>query len=162
MKRSGKQTTDHPLLALIALLRPPLAEFRHVHLLEVTLSQLSAMLVLGEAGSQTVSSLADQIGLSRAATSHLVERLVKRKLLDRTEDPEDRRQKRVTLAKKGQELLREIAEVHRRSARALWVALSPPERSQAESHVLGLVELLRSARVEPGSGDRADGSVEEQ
>lgn len=147
-ERTGRQD-GHSLLELTALLRPPLAEFRHVHALEVTLSQFAAMLVLGEAGPQTVSTLADRIGLSRAATSHLIERLVNRKLLHRTEDPDDRRQKRVTLAHSGEHLLNAVAEVHRRSTRAIWSGLSPAQRARAEAHVLALVELLRTAGAQP-------------
>ena len=143
---------EHPLLQLPALLRPPLAEFRQVHELELTLSQLAALLVLGEAGPQTVSAIADRVGLSRAATSHLVERLVRRKLLHRAEDPDDRRQKRVTLARSGERLLDDIQQVHRRSSDALWARLSPGDRTRAAAHVQALVKVLSDAKARPAGG----------
>lgn len=143
---------EHPLLQLTALLRPPLAEFRQVHELELTLSQLAALLFLGEAGPQTVSALATRIGLSRAATSHLIERLVRRKLLHRAEDPDDRRQKRVTLARSGERLLHDIRQVHRRSSDALWANLSPADRTRATAHVQALIKLLGDAKAQAAAG----------
>jgi DNA-binding MarR family transcriptional regulator len=67
----------------------------------LSLPQLGTLHFLGAEGAQSVSAIAHHLHLSLAATSHLVERLVRRGLLTRREDPGDRRQKLVDLADAG-------------------------------------------------------------
>jgi DNA-binding MarR family transcriptional regulator len=71
----------------------------------LTLPQLVTLHVLDHLGPRSVSDVADRIRLSRAATSHLVDRLVRMGLVGRSEAPDDRRQKRVTLLEKGKALV---------------------------------------------------------
>jgi DNA-binding MarR family transcriptional regulator len=65
---------------------------------ELTLLQLGALLLLEDGEARTVGALGEQIGRSLSATSRLVEQLVKRELLRREEDPNDRRARRVTIS----------------------------------------------------------------
>jgi DNA-binding MarR family transcriptional regulator len=75
---------------------------------ELSMPQLAALHALHAQGSHSVSSLGRHLRLSLAATSHLVERLVARGLVTRTEDPTDRRQKRVALSQEGVAFVRGI------------------------------------------------------
>jgi len=57
---------------------------------------------------RTVSAIADHIGLSRPATSQLVNKLVRRHLVRRSENTEDRRQKTVLLNRPGAAWLEKV------------------------------------------------------
>src|SRR5579859_2808054 len=73
----------------------------------------------------TVSAAAEHARLSRPATSQLVDKLVRQGLIRRDLGAEDRRERRVALTKKGETLLRRIAEA--RAARfAASLATLPP------------------------------------
>src|SRR3954468_21600806 len=61
----------------------------------LTMPQLVTLHMLAHAGGRSVGGIAGCLQLSAAATSHLLERLVQAKLVARTEDPDDRRQKRL-------------------------------------------------------------------
>jgi DNA-binding MarR family transcriptional regulator len=64
--------------------------------------------VLADGSATTVGDLADVLGRSPSATSRLVDGLVKRRLVERREEPEDRRQRLVALTQRGQALLRSV------------------------------------------------------
>ena len=66
---------------------------------------IAALMTLRERGEQSISDLATEIGLSLAATSQLVEKLVQDGYVKRTEAPDDRRRKQVALSAKGQSFL---------------------------------------------------------
>ena len=55
-----------------------------------------------------VGAVAEAIRLTPSTTSHLVDRLVEKDLLDRAENPDDRRQKRLRLTDSGRDLLDRI------------------------------------------------------
>jgi DNA-binding MarR family transcriptional regulator len=95
--------TPEALTALVESLmrtlhsRPPVSEgLAIMNESGLTVPQVVALHVLRLGGPRSVSEIADRIGLSRAATSHLVDRLVGMGMVDRAEDAEDRRQKRVS------------------------------------------------------------------
>ena len=67
--------------------------------LDLSLTQLKGLSVLDEHAEEALSvkALSERLGLSLAATSRSVDGLVKRKLIERDEDPDDRRVRRVRL-----------------------------------------------------------------
>ncbi|AFD24604.1 MarR family winged helix-turn-helix transcriptional regulator [Deinococcus gobiensis] len=67
--------------------------------------QIGVLFQLRAHGTQNVSALARSVGLTLSATSHLLERLVQHGLVVRSEDPDNRRQKRIALSDQGQGLL---------------------------------------------------------
>ena len=76
--------------------------------LRLGFTQLAALYVLADGGVTTVSDLADTLGRSPSATSRLVDGLVRRRLVERRPEVEDRRQKTLTLTQRGQALLRVV------------------------------------------------------
>jgi DNA-binding MarR family transcriptional regulator len=63
-----------------------------------------------------ISNLSEHLEITNAATSQLVEKLVQARLLERAEDPNDRRAKQVSLTRVGEEIVKKaIAE------RSRWV-----------------------------------------
>ncbi len=75
----------------------------------LTMPQVITLHVLRMGGTQSIHRIADAISLSTSAASHLVDRLVEKGLVDRQEDPEDRRAKRVELTPAGVALVDELA-----------------------------------------------------
>ncbi|MFT4127740.1 MAG: MarR family transcriptional regulator [Gordonia sp. (in: high G+C Gram-positive bacteria)] len=80
---------------------------------DLTVSQLRALVVIGEASAPlSVHQVATAINLSLAATGRSLDRLVRVGLIDRREDPADRRVKRVSLTPEGQHLITTKLSVH--------------------------------------------------
>jgi DNA-binding MarR family transcriptional regulator len=78
----------------------------------VTPQQHQAMLaILGQPGRSwaAIAEIADFLQLKHHTTVGLVDRCVAAGLVERNPDPEDRRQVRVTLTKKGEDLLRHLS-----------------------------------------------------
>lgn len=89
-----------------ALLRDPMRQtIKFLHGRNMSFAAIATVMALRERGDQTISNLAREIGLSVAATSQLVERLVQDDLVRRTEHPSDRRRKQVALTAKGNAFL---------------------------------------------------------
>jgi DNA-binding MarR family transcriptional regulator len=76
--------------------------------LRLGFTQLAALYVLADGRTTTVSDLADAIGRSPSATSRLVDGLVRRRLVERRLETEDRRQRTLWLTLRGQALLRVV------------------------------------------------------
>jgi|GEM_PF-2261653 len=76
--------------------------------LRLGFTQLAALYVLAEGRTTTVSDLADAIGRSPSATSRLVDGLVRRRLVERRAEAEDRRQRTIWLTPRGRAVLRVV------------------------------------------------------
>jgi DNA-binding MarR family transcriptional regulator len=80
--------------------------------LDLSLTQLKALAILDErVETVSVKELAERLGLSLAATSRSVDGLVKRKLVERVEDPLDRRVRRVGLSNRGRRIVERLVAI---------------------------------------------------
>jgi len=77
-------------------------------------SQITALMHLYHAKTCGVSHISERIGISRAATSQMLDRLVQMGLLARTENPADRRAKQLSLTPKGIALMEQGIEMRRK------------------------------------------------
>ena len=75
-----------------------------------------------------ISDLSEQLEITNAATSQLVDKLVQADLLLRTEDPNDRRAKQVALSSKGQEFIAQGIQERYRWMEALEKNLTSEEK----------------------------------
>jgi DNA-binding MarR family transcriptional regulator len=89
----------------------------------LTMPQVIALHVL-KGRPMAVGAIAAHVKLSPAATSHLVERLVGQGLVERCERAEDRRQKQVSLSRRGTALIERLNRA-RMAALSLGVARLP-------------------------------------
>jgi len=71
----------------------------------LTMAQMVALHLLTHLGAVSVSSIAACLKLSPPATSHLVDRMVVAGLVGRSEDPMDRRHKRIEITATGRDLI---------------------------------------------------------
>lgn len=112
--------------------------FGKLHDLGLTMPQLVALHVMAFEGAVTMTQLAERIGLSTSAVSHLLHRLVQMGLCEREDDPDDRRQKRVRLTTSGLEVARAVLRQRMAGTRASIEPLSAETRRKL-SEVLDLV-----------------------
>jgi DNA-binding MarR family transcriptional regulator len=100
------------------------------HEFEISFSQMKALQILRLAGEPTsIKDLGDRLGLSLGAMSRAADGLVQRGLVDRLEDPEDRRIKRLSLTKPGQEFVEKLIEVRLAGISDFVASLSPKEQA---------------------------------
>lgn len=94
----------------------------------------------------SISALSERMGISPAAVSQLVDKLVHTGLLERTEDPDDRRARQVALSTKGKDLIKKgLAERYR------WVDdLAESLNIEQRASVSEALEILTGAAQEIG------------
>lgn len=83
---------------------------------ELTFTQLVAMHYVADRGEPTVGEVATAIGRSRAATSRLVDDLVRAGFATREESNDDRRVRRVRLTRVARDFLGGLQKGHREAA----------------------------------------------
>ena len=77
--------------------------------LELTFTQFKALMLLAhEPEALSVKDISERLGISFPAASRAVEPLVQRGIVERTEDPVDRRVKRVRTTKDGDRLVERL------------------------------------------------------
>ena len=99
------------------------------HEFELSFSQMKAIHHLYGADDVSVKALGESLGLSLAAMSRAADELVQRGLVGRTEDPTDRRMKRLRLTNKGRELVLKMRELRMAGFEQFVATLSPKERT---------------------------------
>ena len=113
--------------------------FQEVERLELSLSQIKTMSALVDREAPTVRDLSEAVGLSLPGISRAIEGLVKRGLVKRADDPEDRRCKRVTFTARGRRTFEGLMELRLAGIRRFVVGLEPEER---DALAAGLGPLL--------------------
>lgn len=109
----------------------------------LSMSHLGAMFHLHRRGSCGVTDLGDHLGVSSAASSQMLDRLVQQGLILRAEDPQDRRVKQIILTDEGQRVLEEGIR-----ARQDWLERLSQSLSEAEKETIisGLNILIDKAK----------------
>lgn len=113
---------------------------------ELTMVQFGCLLALSDGAVRTIGEVSATLGRSMSATSRLLDQLVRRDLVDRAEDPSDRRARRVTIGAAGGRFLAEIMRSRARAELQLLEFLSPAEREAAKRGLM----LLHEAAVRAG------------
>lgn len=115
----------------------------------LTFPQIVTLFMLRNDGPRSISEIAGRINLSRAATSHLVDRLVKKRFVVREKSTHDRRHKLVTLTERGVSLVEALDQSRMRRLSSLVSVLSPELQHQ-------FIDLLDRLIVHL-NGDRPEG-----
>lgn len=111
-----------------------------------SMAQINALFRIHHKGACGVSDLGDELGVSSAAASQLLERLVQQGLVTRSEDPLDRRNKRVVLTEAGERIIQESIQARQKWLTSLANLLTPAEQEQVEASLRLLIE--RAALLE--------------
>jgi len=111
----------------------------------VTMPQAKALYLVGAAGRLRMSELATRLAVSLSTVSGLVERLVEAGLVDRHDDPADRRQVVVTPTESGAALLERFNELNARQLRALLWSLDDEALATIERAIRILTDAVAAA-----------------
>ncbi|MBU2610891.1 MAG: MarR family transcriptional regulator [Chloroflexi bacterium] len=109
----------------------------------ISMSHIHILMRLFHGGACGVSDIGDQLGVTNAAASQTVDRLVTMGLLARSEDLSDRRVKQVTLTEQGRNLIQQGIEARCKWMEGLTTALTP---EQQETIAAALKDLTTAAR----------------
>jgi len=109
----------------------------------LSMSQIGALFHLHRRGSSAVSDLGEHLGVTSAAASQMLDRLVQQELILRSEDPNDRRVKQIVLTEKGHQIL--LKGIHARQGWLVDLAndLSPSEKTEITAALKILIEKTR-------------------
>jgi DNA-binding MarR family transcriptional regulator len=116
----------------------------------LSMSQVNALFHIHHSGGSGVTDLGEHLGITNAAVSQLLERLVQQGLILRDEDPADRRAKKLTLTEKGAQTLQEGIHARQGWLRDLAETLSPAEKEQVAAALQILIDNTR--RLETPAG----------
>ena len=95
----------------------------------LSMSQIGSLFLI-QRGDSSVSDIADELGVTNAAASQMLERMVQQELILRLENPSDRRVKQITLTDKGRQVIRESLAAHQSWLDNLSLVLSETEKEQ--------------------------------
>ncbi len=106
----------------------------------LSMTQVGALFTIRHKGSAGVSDLADELGITSAAASQMLERMVQQELITRTEDPGDRRLKQIVLTDKGRQVVQESIDAREGWLDQLAAIMSADEKKQVTAALDLLVE----------------------
>ncbi|MBI4495277.1 MAG: MarR family transcriptional regulator [Chloroflexi bacterium] len=115
--------------------------------LELTMAQLKALMALSKGDGETVGSMADALEIGLSASSQLTERLVQHGLVERRDDPSDRRRALVHLSPAGEQLVTRLRQGNEERLRD-WLARLEEADLQALVQGLRALAAVASARRE--------------
>lgn len=116
-------------------------------------TQIHALMYIYHTGECQISDIGAIADASNAAASQLVERLVQQGLVERREDPANRRTKILNLTEKGKELIRDSI-LSNRSLIEIMASLTPVQRQAVQNTIELLAEAVRQI---PASNQPKDG-----
>ena len=120
---------------------------------DVTLTQYRSLVALASRGPQGIAALADALGVTPPTASRLCDRLVRKGLVRRRTDRNDRRQVRAGLTEAGRRLVDVVTERRRQEIANLLTAV--PE--DARRSVVAGLQLLADAAGEVPEQDWSTG-----
>jgi MarR family transcriptional regulator, organic hydroperoxide resistance regulator len=111
---------------------------------DLSVPQLAALCGIQRNGQLSVTALSAELRLSLSNTSYLADQLVKRGLLARREDPQDRRQKVLTLTGAATATLDQLSQTRSQAIATSVAALPEPLRQQLETALAQALPFFQS------------------
>ena len=115
----------------------------------LSMPQIGALFQIHRRGVINVSDVANQAGITSAAASQMLERLVQQGLVGRSEDPVDRRGKQIVLTEKGEQIRQESIRARQDWMNSLVEQLTPVEREQVAAALNILIERADQIEDDP-------------
>jgi DNA-binding MarR family transcriptional regulator len=99
--------------------------------LDLSMSHIKALQVLADCGCKlSVKEVSEQLGLSLPGASRTVDSLLRRGYLERREDEQDRRMKRIGITEAGREVVRRIVGARLEGLEQFTDSLTPEQRTR--------------------------------
>lgn len=95
---------------------------------DLTLQQFAVLRIIGARGSLPMVSLSEELRVSPPNVTGMVDRLERKGLVVRTDDPMDRRRKEIRLTEKGEQLYKKVRQGYSDSLQDALDSLSPQEQ----------------------------------
>lgn len=107
----------------------------------LSFSQINILMRMMHEECIGLSDISEKMGITNAAASQAVDRLVQMGLVERTEDPQDRRAKRLKLTAEGRALIQKGIE-----ARSQWIeTITQSLTAEQEEMVIRALTILTEA-----------------
>jgi len=107
----------------------------------LSFSHVNVLMRLYHRGKAGVSEMGEEMGVTNAAASQAIDRLVQQGLVARSEDPLDRRAKQLVLTDKGCALVANAID-----ARCTWIeGLTSALKPEQQGMIISALELLTEA-----------------
>ena len=113
----------------------------------LSVPQFRVLAFLSHHPGASLSDVADHIGITRASASTMVERLVQRNVVDRQEDPNERRHIMLKLTPTGSDLLEEMRNSTRQKIAELLDELTPEQLGHISAGLVLLGQVFNSANT---------------
>ena len=117
--------------------------------LGLSMPQFGILMQLHYRGNCGVSDIGERFDITSAAASQLVDKLVQSRMIQREEDPHDRRAKLLSLTKKAQELIQQNIEERYRWVDELSGKLTADERAQISEALDIMTRVAQDMESEP-------------
>ncbi len=111
----------------------------------LSMTQLSTLMHLYHQGACGVSDIGSHLGVTNAAASQMIDRLVGLGYLERAEDPGDRRVRQITVTANGSRLIESAIAARHRWMEELTDSLSPDQQQL----IIEALTLLTQAANQP-------------
>jgi DNA-binding MarR family transcriptional regulator len=115
----------------------------------VDLTQVRALVVVASRGSVSLGELADAARLHLSTASRMCDRLVAGGLVDRADDPSNRRQLTLSLTKAGNALVQQVMQHRRDALEPILAQLSASRRAQ----LVSVLQDFAAAGGDPPASD---------
>jgi DNA-binding MarR family transcriptional regulator len=115
----------------------------------LSMPQFGILMQLHYRGNCGVSDISNRFDITSAAASQLVDKLVQNSLIQREEDPSDRRAKLLNLTDKGKELIHQGIEERYRWVDQLAEKLTVEERAKVAEALNILTQAAKELEAEP-------------
>ena len=119
----------------------------------LSMSQIGALFQVHRRGACGVSDIGDELGVTSAAASQMIERLVQQELITRSEDPSDRRLKQIVLTDKGRQLMQESIQARQSWMDELVDVMTLEEQAQVTAALRLLIEKAQQLETREGPQD---------
>ena len=117
------------------------------------LTQVRALVVIASRGSVSLSELSEATNIHLTRASRLCDRLVVKGLLNRADDPANRRQLTLTLTPAGRQLVQKVLHRRRRAIQPILDRMSKQMTKQRRAELTSLLNEFAAAGGEPSDPD---------
>ncbi len=139
----GAQQSDEAVDAVLEASRALVAMVvRSINAVEpdVDLLGVRVLVFVGARETASLREVADALGMHVSTASRLCDRLVSRRLLQRRDDPADRRQLALRLTAAGQRVVERMLSARRREVAAVLARLPAPRRQEVADALLAFAD----------------------
>ena len=130
----------------VAMRRSMRTFLRYARQNNLSMSQLGALFHLYRQGQCGVTELGHYLDVTSAAASQMLDRLVQQDLIQRSEDPDDRRVKKIVLTEEGERVLKEGIHARQRWMDDRAQTLTDREKATIQPALDLLIDKVQSLR----------------